>query len=381
VDPHRYITKKEFVGMSSKILETNQCQWNITDVTPPNLSNIDIFDTDNKESCNGNGYPSTLSTPNQTVYDFYAKTETKGDYEYLWEFSYVNEEGKTVTLTANGQCLDNYDLNRTGKWYVKLTIRDKKTGKVISESTREIIIGNKNEISADILIFDKTNPGSTTGQGTPTTFPNPLEKTYDFYANTTAIGNLSYTWVFTNPVTGEVITKTGKSLDDFTFPSGGKWEVKLTVTDKDTGKSTINNTTVTIGKSATTLPGDTKPLSVDIRANPLNPTIGTSVQFTSTISSTNNGPYEYHWDFGNGTTSSNANPNHTYSTPGVYVVTLHIRDKDGNMSISQVTIVVTKPLDSDKDGILDSDDRCPYVYGPVSNQGCPFITPYDDGKI
>ena len=29
--------------------------------------------------------------------------------------------------------------------------------------------------------------------------------------------------------------------------------------------------------------------------------------------------------------------------------------------------------DTDEDGILDKDDKCPSVYGPAENQGCPII--------
>lgn len=38
----------------------------------------------------------------------------------------------------------------------------------------------------------------------------------------------------------------------------------------------------------------------------------------------------YHWDFGNGDTSSEANPTYTYGTHGVYTITLTTTDKNGN---------------------------------------------------
>lgn len=62
-------------------------------------------------------------------------------------------------------------------------------------------------------------------------------------------------------------------------------------------------------------------------------------------------------------------------------MTLVVRDKEGNIAVSKLVIVVTKLEDRDKDGILDKDDVCPDVFGLKELQGCPRITPYNDGKI
>jgi hypothetical protein len=51
------------------------------------------------------------------------------------------------------------------------------------------------------------------------------------------------------------------------------------------------------------------------------------------------------------------------------------------MSVAQVVVVVTKVTDIDKDGIIDEEDVCPTVFGPLSNHGCPIINPYNGGVI
>ena len=46
----------------------------------------------------------------------------------------------------------------------------------------------------------------------------------------------------------------------------------------------------------------------------------------------------WHWDFGDGNTSNQQNPEHNYSTPGVYNVTLTVKDKEGGESNISKTI-------------------------------------------
>ncbi|MGB2110891.1 MAG: PKD domain-containing protein [Patescibacteria group bacterium] len=40
----------------------------------------------------------------------------------------------------------------------------------------------------------------------------------------------------------------------------------------------------------------------------------------------------YYWDFGDGNTSNEKNPNHSYSQPGIYDVTLVVDTPDGSQS-------------------------------------------------
>lgn len=51
----------------------------------------------------------------------------------------------------------------------------------------------------------------------------------------------------------------------------------------------------------------------------------------------------YHWDFGDGSTSSEQNPVHTYTHPGVYPVTLTIYE-DGTPTVLTTSITVIAPL-------------------------------------
>ena len=51
----------------------------------------------------------------------------------------------------------------------------------------------------------------------------------------------------------------------------------------------------------------------------------------------------YLWDFGDGSTSTDANPAHTYATPGNYVATVTVTDNLGAKSVNTVPLGVTAP--------------------------------------
>ena len=72
------------------------------------------------------------------------------------------------------------------------------------------------------------------------------------------------------------------------------------------------------------------------------PAIGThsqSIAFSSTCSMNAS---EYEWDFGDGSsTSTDANPSHTYTTAGTYTVKLMVMDKKGkNMKDTSKSITI-----------------------------------------
>jgi PKD repeat protein len=71
---------------------------------------------------------------------------------------------------------------------------------------------------------------------------------------------------------------------------------------------------------------------------------GPTVSFLDRSTDPNGDIVTWHWDFGDGTTSSEQHPTHSYATPGSYTVTLTVSDAGGNAtSASVVQKVLTPP--------------------------------------
>ena len=72
--------------------------------------------------------------------------------------------------------------------------------------------------------------------------------------------------------------------------------------------------------------------------------VGNAIAFSSAGSSDRDGPIvAYAWDFGDGATSGEANPVHSYNAPSTYTVTLTVTDNDGNTNTDSTAATVSPP--------------------------------------
>jgi PKD repeat protein len=140
----------------------------------------------------------------------------------------------------------------------------------------------------------------------------------------------SYAWDF-----GGGVTATGVS-PNHDFPATGSYVVTLTVTDDQGAVSTTTPATVSVTRT---------------NAPPV-------AQFTQTCrflvcdfeasgSSDSDGTIDtYAWDYGDGTDTGVAPPDHTFSAGGSYQVSLTVTDNDGTATtlVKTVTVVAIKPI-------------------------------------
>ena len=142
---------------------------------------------------------------------------------------------------------------------------------------------------------------------------------------------VSYAWQFGDGQTSNLENPT------HTYASAGTYTVNLLVTDNDGQTGSISkNVTVTQNSNVPTA-------NFSFVQNEL------SVSFTDTSTDVDGSIQTWSWNFGDGQSSSVANPVHTYSTSGTYTVSLDVTDNDGlTDSISQQVSV------SIDDGFLEN---------------------------
>ena len=111
-----------------------------------------------------------------------------------------------------------------------------------------------------------------------------------------------------------------------TFATSGPRDVTLTVTDAE---GFIGTVTKSVDVNA--IPGSNFTWVADPQTR--------EVRFASAATDADGTVDAHAWDFGDGATSSQANPSHTFSTPGPHDVTLTVTDDDGG--VAELTRTVT----------------------------------------
>jgi hypothetical protein len=117
----------------------------------------------------------------------------------------------------------------------------------------------------------------------------------------------------------------------------------------------------------------------------LQPIQFTGVAFGGTL------PYTYHWNFGDGYTSTEINPIHTYAVVGDYTATFTVTDNEGNTSndTTQVTITAPEPVVTiikPVNSIYFGDTRIfpffkPFIIGQITIQVDATQEPYGIDRV
>ena len=207
------------------------------------------------------------------------------------------------------------------------------------------------------VILTVTKGGVTSDpveQSVTVKLPNPLDADFSFYPeNPKTDQNVTFTdksagspdeweWIFGDNKFAYVKNPSHKYAKD------GKYDVKLIIT-KAGGYSATITKTITVGTVTPTPTIGPEP-KAEFKWEPSTPMVGTPVSFTDT--STGGGITEWKWDFddkmdftGN-RESKLQNPQHTYQYPGVYDVTLFVKNSGGTDIILKKVTVITVPLNA-----------------------------------
>lgn len=97
-----------------------------------------------------------------------------------------------------------------------------------------------------------------------------------------------------------------------------------------------------------------------------------TVVFTSTVEGEVASPIKYYWQFGDGFTSIESNPQHVYRMPGIYTVKLTVTfDDETSLSETKVNYIVVTDVENSEDIPVDLTNKS-YRYGLRPEQGYGF---------
>ncbi|MFI7589619.1 PKD domain-containing protein [Spongisporangium articulatum] len=220
---------------------------------------------------------------------------------YAWDFG----DG-----TTDAGATASHTYAAPGTYSVKLTVTDNDNAKT--------------SVTHDVVT---TLPPNQKPAAAFTSTATNLSVAFDGTASTDPDGTIaSYAWDF-----GDGGTST-QAAPTHVFASGGTYNVALTVTDNRGGTDTQT-------QAVTVSAANQSPTAV---ATPSCTNLACS--FSSAGSSDPDGTIaSYAWNFGDGTTSTQANPSRTYAAAGTYTVTLTVTDNKGATGTASTNVTVTAP--------------------------------------
>ena len=263
-------------------------------VAPPNEAPVAIL----------GATPTSGTVPLLVNFTGETSTDDTGITNYLWDFA----DGSTAT-----EINPTHTFTSIGNYEVQLTVTDAEG------------LTNSSSMNIDVSAPNQAPVANITA--TPTSGTAPLVVNFTGDSSTDDVGIVSYSWDFADGSTSTQVNPV------HTFTTGETYTVQLTVTDAEglTNTSTINIEVNTPNQA---------PVAI-IEATPTSGTAPLLVNFIGDGSTDDVGITSYFWDFEDGSTSSEINPVHTFSTLGNYTVQLRVTDTEGLTNTSTITINAT----------------------------------------
>ena len=218
----------------------------------------------------------------------------------FWDSSYSMNGWNCQWSFGNGTGSTQYNpivtYNITGAYQVCLTITDSISG-CSNSYCDSIYVGSSSGCQAGYSIVSN----------------NQFTVDFDASNSTYGTGPVTYTWDFGD---GQILTSTQLNTTH-TYTAAGYYTVCLSIADASGFTDTWCSTVYVAGAGSGCTAGFIS-----------NSNGGSLVAFTNTSSA---GAFtNYYWDFGDGNTSTQLNPNHTYPISGSYIVCLTIVDSVNN---------------------------------------------------
>lgn len=282
-------------------------------LTVTDAGGLDDVSTLNISAMDPNGGPLAVASaditegeaPLEVTFNGDQSTDDNGIVFYGWDFG----DGTNAT-----QANPVHTFMTAGTYQVVLTVLDE--GGMEDTAMLTITVTDSNGAPEAIAIADVS-------QGEA-----PLEVVFNGEQSTDDMGIVSYSWDFGDG------NSSSEANPTHTYTEVGNYTIVLTVADE---QGLTDTSTITI----TVLENGTAPVAV-VNANVIEGEAPLEVVFNSDDSTDDLGIESFAWDFGDGSTSTDANPTHIFTEIGEYIVTLTVTDVDGLQSTNEITITVTE---------------------------------------
>jgi len=292
----------------------------LTNGTPPPTGN-------NAPTADANG-PYTASVDSPVSFSSAGSVDSDGTIvSYLWEFG----DGAT-----SNQANPSHTYATAGDYLAKLTITDDKGATGLASATVTITGATQGNTIANGET--KANLSAATGEWLYFTMNVPAGATNLTFATSGGSGDVDmYTQVGAQPTSGSYQCRPYASGNSESCteasPQAGTWHVGLRAYSSFSG----------VSLTASYDSGQTQNQAPTAKANgPYSSAEGSAISFSSNGSSDSDGSItSYSWDFGDGTTSTQANPSHTYNAAGTYTVSLTVTDNQGASDTVSTTATVS----------------------------------------
>ena len=227
-------------------------------------------------------------------FDGSASTDEDGTVQfYEWDFD------NNGTADATGMFVNHvFDVGGSQPVTLKVTDNDG----VIDYTTQTVTVRINTPPTADF----------THSPATPTTADTI------FFSDTSKDDDkiVEWLWAFGDGTTDDVQSPSHK------YDAVKTYTVELTVTDSDGATGSVTKD-ISVGEPAN------QPPVADFSYTPALPQVNKAVQFTDQSTDVDGSVSGWDWTFGDGETSTEQNPTHSYTAIGTYTVTLTVTDNEG----------------------------------------------------
>ncbi len=256
--------------------------------------------------------PLTGDAPLEISFTGSTSMDDVGIVTYAWDFKDGNTSSEADPI---------HTFTTAGTFDVELTVTD--------------VEGLTDTAAVIITVGFAGNQAPTAvATGSPLTGDSPLEVTFTGSNSADDMAIVTYAWDFMDGATSS------EADPSHIFIVDGLYNVELTVTDAE-GLMDMATVSITVGDVGNLPPVAVIEVDVSAGEAPL------LVTFTGSSSTDDFGVESYAWDFGDGNSSIDANPEHIYTIPGTYMVSLTVTDADGLNNTTTIDIVVTEGVKLD----------------------------------